>query len=698
MNTAGSVVVPVDRIRSSPDSTEKGWYEIRGPDEEQSLRTLDGLSKIELSFVCKAVPRGLATTEGHILLLNEAEEPQRWESCFLIVDPYSQILRCFEQNEGRPERGTEIAALNLRGCKVTEDKPKRRPLNGSKNCFMVANKWEALFLCAGTAEEKVLCMRAITAAADWRHIAHSIEAGQQQRETVPSKQANLPVLPAGSLNKSALLPPSPIGAMLPLDRHDLRASSPVHELEDRYEAARRALSDYLAKIRTLEVRVRQLEEAARTAEEAAARSQADNSNVIEYLKDKSRGLAEALADANRRADEVEEASRAQADSRVAAVQAQLDATNRALAEHRRKERDLLRVQEEQAAALARGQVAHDEAQAGRRAAAELLAKSEELEAARRCSEAQQLALERLESRRAAEARELSNARAEAIELRAELAEARRELERLADAQTRQQEEMAALRAALGRARVEGEAAVHAARLAEAARGAARAEALEEELRQASIATAEAERRAQESARQVADLEEAFGRARAEAQTQARASADARAMLEQISAERIAPDSVNRGPREDIAGPSRDRSPLRNGARSFAGPGPEQTKAWQLLPPGQRPQSPGLGSPLQKSRTSPRGSSQSPLVGTEEGGRLHKARALIADIAASLSRRATSPLASGQAVSPQTSGTRLSAGSSGWNGASVTTMAGRSQDRVPLPVDRSPLSFDDFLRG
>ena len=670
--------MPVERIRSSPGKTEQGWYEIRGPDEDKSLQNADGLSKIELSFVYKNAPKGLRTTEGYVLLFNDSEQPQKWENCFMVIDPYAQYLRCFETHNETAGHGPEIAALNLRSCRLTEDKPRRRPLNSSQNCFMVANQWELLYLCTGTAEDKALCIRGISAASNNKTAAESNDVALLR--PVPISGAALPAHKTWAASPTLPLAP----ALVSPEQRGRRSPADVHELESRYEAARRALADYLAKIRALEDRVRQLEEEARASTEAAARSQADNANVIEYLKDKTRGLAESLAQATRRAEELEEAGRAQADMRVAMLQAQLDAAGRALAEQRQRERELLRAQEEQSSALAQKQGLQNEALAGRQAAAELLTRTEELEAAQRCVEAQQLAMERLEARRAAELRELGTARAEVMELRAEIAEVRRERDRLVETQARQVEELAALRSAVGRARGEAEAAAQAARLAEAARGAARAEALEEDLRQARAALAETERRAQESTKQVADLEKAFARARAEAHAEARA----RSVPEWSSPETVASEregsnnTADRRAREQSAGSS-------TGAVWMGTSDLQRPPALGSLPPGQSSQSP------QRDRA--------PALAVaaeeaQEGVRLLKARALIADISASLSRRA-SPLTAPRALSPfgSASQARLSvvAGRPGLNGVATTDDRGQP---LRLQQDRSPISFDDFLRG
>lgn len=63
----GVVVVPVSRIESGAQSTEEGWYEIRG-ERNDVLEGPDGMSKVELSFVHKKA----APNEQQVLQFSEA--------------------------------------------------------------------------------------------------------------------------------------------------------------------------------------------------------------------------------------------------------------------------------------------------------------------------------------------------------------------------------------------------------------------------------------------------------------------------------------------------------------------------------------------------------------------------------------------------------------------------------------------------
>ena len=112
----GVVVVPVKRVMAGDRGEEGGWYEMRFENNEM-VQSVDGVSKIELTFVHKDATPGLQPRMGWLTKRDNASHS--WDRLFFILDPYNQMLRYFATPEDAQNAAPRILGeMNVRCCDV----------------------------------------------------------------------------------------------------------------------------------------------------------------------------------------------------------------------------------------------------------------------------------------------------------------------------------------------------------------------------------------------------------------------------------------------------------------------------------------------------------------------------------------------------------------------------------------------------
>lgn len=284
----GVVVVPVSRIESGAQSTEEGWYEIRG-ERNDVLEGPDGMSKVELSFVHKKAAPNEQQVSG--FMFKKADESEEWIRRFAILDPYSQLLQFFENPKSVMEGAAFLSEeVNTRTCKVDVLEISEIPASAQRTsyAFKLVTNFHNFLAQVNTLEERDTWVEAL------RHIGNPpgirFLPAPPSREKRPEPSSATRDSPRTTQSPRVIEDP-PVARTPPSKASsgdgDSKVANPLQDAansgthgaadseglwQKKFDATRRALADQVAQNQALQARVAELENGKNSAQDAARES------------------------------------------------------------------------------------------------------------------------------------------------------------------------------------------------------------------------------------------------------------------------------------------------------------------------------------------------------------------------------------------------------------------------------------------